>query len=161
MPDPVRFNDSMPLSDARATLRTLVDVGHQCPCCRQFSKVYRRRLNAGMAASLVKLWAAVGERPGVFAHGPSLPGDTHEISQLAWWGLIEDEPARRTGWWAVTDFGEQWLRARTTVRSHAVVYDGRRLRLDGESLSLRQALGTKFSYEELMAPASLLSQVAA
>lgn len=97
MPDPVRFNDSMPLSDARATLRTLVDVGHQCPCCRQFSKVYRRRLNAGMAASLVKLWAAVGERPGVFAHGPSL----------------------------------------------------------------RQALGTKFSYEELMAPASLLSQVAA
>jgi hypothetical protein len=31
MPDPVRFNDSMPLSDARATLRTLVDVGHQCP----------------------------------------------------------------------------------------------------------------------------------
>jgi hypothetical protein len=41
------------------------------------------------------------------------------------------------------------------------VYDGRCLRLDGESLSLRQALGTKFSYEELMAPASLLSQVAA
>ncbi len=36
MPDPVRFNDSMPLSDARATLRTLVDVGHQCPCCRQY-----------------------------------------------------------------------------------------------------------------------------
>lgn len=145
----------MTLGEAREKLRTMVEDGADCPCCSQRAKVYKRRLNAGMAASLVKLWRATGRQPGVFWHGPSLPGDTHEISQLSWWGLIVDEPTRRpdggrTGWWAVTAEGERWLNGWATCYSHAHVYDGRCLRLDGRQLTVQQALGKGFDFRELM-----------
>lgn len=148
--DPL-FHDDMPLSDARATLRTLVDVGHQCPCCRQFSKVYRRKLNSGQAAGLIRFYRAAGTVP---AHGPTL-GLAQlggEFARLRFWGLVE-QPAgddAHSGLWRVTDLGRQFVRGDVTMPAYAHIYDGACLRLSGPEVSIVDALGSRFDYHELM-----------
>lgn len=146
------FTDEMTLGDARDTLRDLVDQGHPCPCCTQFAKVYRRKINATMARALISLWRTSDHQ---FVHAPSLPGDTHEMSQLVWWGLIAEEAARRedggrAGWWRVTDLGERFVLCQARVPKYARIYDGRCLGVHGDLVSIRDCLGDRFDYGELM-----------
>jgi hypothetical protein len=147
------FSDDMTLGEARAKLREYVNDGHPCPCCKQMAKVYERRINRAMARTLATLYRWGGED---YTHGPSLPGDTHEISQLQWWGLIEEERTERRddggrrGYWRITRKGIAWLAGRTTVPKYARVYDGRVLALVGDPVSHREALGAKFDYDDLM-----------
>lgn len=129
-----------------------VDHGDHCPLCGQMAKVYKRKINATMARTLITLWN-VAERD--FAHGPSLPGDTHEISQLVWWGLVEEESRARpdggqAGWWRITDAGISFVMGTASVPKYARIYDGRRLGHEGDPVDIKDALGTKFSYEDLM-----------
>jgi hypothetical protein len=147
------FTDDMTLGEARTLLRQYVNDGYKCPCCTQFAKVYRRTINSGMAISLLTMWRAAGAD---WQHVPTtVGGKSREEGKLAYWGLVEpqtsdeDEPQR--GWWRVTRKGIAWLAGRITVEKYANVYDGRCLRLHGEPITLRQALGKKFDYEELMA----------
>ena len=146
--------EAMTLGEARDWLRDRVWAGAQCPCCTQKAKVYRRSIHATKAATLIKLYRAGGVRE--FIHTPDLPGDTHEVSQLSWWGLVEEELIRRpdggrAGFWRVTELGARWVKEEVSVHRYAHVYDGRVLRRDGEPWSIRQALAKKFRYDELMA----------
>jgi hypothetical protein len=152
---PSRFHDEMTLGEARVLLRELVEEGHACPCCTQFAKVYRRKINATMAATLLKLYRAAGGDT-VFVHTPSLPGDTHEASQLEWWGLIEEEQrirpdSGRAGWWRLTARGMSFALGGIDVPKYARIYDHRLLQLVGEPVSIHDCLGSRFNYAELMA----------
>lgn len=147
------FRDGMTLGEARALLRTLVDDGARCPCCTQFAKVYRRKINSTNARSLITLWRAGGA--DTFLHAPSLPGDTHEISQMEWWGLIEEEKVLRpdggrAGWWKITPTGVAFVSDNLRLPKYALVYDGRCLGLRGDLTGIRDALGSRFDYRELM-----------
>ncbi len=149
-----RFQDGMTLAAARDILRELVYEGHKCPLCTQMAKVYRRKINSTMARTLIKIYEAGGTTS--FVHTASLPGDTHEASQLSWWGLIEEEKVVRpdggkAGRWRVTAKGEGFVRARIRVPTYALIYDGRVLELDGPGASIVTALGKRFNYYELMA----------
>lgn len=150
-----KFRETMTLHEARALLRELVDDGAECPCCRQFAKVYKRKLNAGMSASLIALYRAAGRTVGTFVHGPSVTTN-HEYAQLSWWGLIEEEKVRRpdggrSGWWCVTPKGEAFLHGEILYgSSHARVYDGRVLGFTGKNITIRDTLGDRFNYDELM-----------
>lgn len=129
-----------------------LDNGEHCPLCGQMAKIYKRKINATMARTLITLWRSAG---GEFAHGPSLPGDTHEISQLVWWGLVEEEArvrpdGGRAGWWRMTDKGIAFVRGGLNVPKYAKIYDGRVLGFDGDPVTVRDCLGSKFDYSELM-----------
>lgn len=145
---------SATLEEAREWLRQRVgDGGAKCPCCTQFAKVYKRKVNSTMARTLITMYRH-GARV-TFAHGPSLPGDTHEVSQLVWWGLVEEERALRedggrAGWWRLTPKGYAFLVGAITVPKYALIYDSRCLGLDGEQTSITEALGSRFNYSELM-----------
>jgi hypothetical protein len=142
------------LEQAKAALRKRVDDGAPCPCCSQFAKVYRRKITSPMARGLIKQFRLVGQS---FAHSASLvKSETHEFSQLSWWGLIEEVPEPRpdggkAGWWRITDLGRAFVLDETTVQKYARIYDGRVLGLKGDQVSIIDALGTKFNYHELMA----------
>jgi len=129
--------------------------GVECPSCEQFVKVYRRKINSAMARTLITMYNAGGTEE--FVHTPSLPGDTHEASQLSWWGFIEEErilreDGGRAGHWRVTPTGEQWLLGRTQAAKYALVYNSKLLGLDDEeSVTIIDSLGTKFNYSELIA----------
>ena len=76
------------------------------------------------------------------------------------WGLVEESSevradGGRAGWWRITADGRRWLLGQSRVPRHAQVYDGRLLRLerDGESVSVRDALGDRFDLDVLLASA--------
>ena len=149
------FTDGMTLGEARAMLRELVDEGHDCPCCGQLAKVYERKINSTMARALITLYTHGGADG--FRHCPSLPGDTHEISQFAWWGLVTDKDARRedggrAGYWRLTDKGTAFVTGALAVPKVARVYDHRCLGLAGPEVAITDCLGDRFDYRELMGP---------
>jgi hypothetical protein len=145
------------LAEATQWLRERADDGERCPCCRQFVKVYRRTINSTMARVLV-----LAHR----THGPAWfrlrdienrigRGGSSEAGKLRYWGLLEEETARRpdggrSGWWRVTEKGAEFV-AGAPVPKYARIYDGRLLGLlDGQHINIRDAFGTKFDFEELM-----------
>lgn len=146
--------DSVTLGVARNWLRARVDKGARCPCCQQMSKVYRRKINAGMARSLIAMYQ-VGRRDWV--HLPTQIGArSREEGKLAYWGLIEEQitprdDGGRAGYWRVTALGEQFLKAKVSLPKYARIYDGRLLSLDqSEMVTIRDVIGDKFDYNELM-----------
>jgi hypothetical protein len=157
-----RFHDSMTLAEGRAILRELVNDGHKCPVCTQLAKVYRRKINSGMARSLIEMYRVgrEGDVAGVqgWVHVPTQIGArSREEGKLAYWGLVEEEAeikredGGRAGYWRVTARGAQFVRNLIQVPKYARVYDGRCLGLTGPDVSIHDALGTKFNYDELMA----------
>lgn len=147
------FDADMTLEDAQALLRTLIDGGHKCPLCTQFAKVYKRKIHGAMAAMLIRMWKRADTD---WLYLPDLPQRSRDGTGLAWWGLIEEERVARpdggrAGWWRVTAKGVQFIQDQTTVQTYAHVYDGRCLKFSGEARTLRDCLGSKFNYGELMA----------
>lgn len=150
--------DGVMLGDAREWLRQRVDNGVHCPCCTQFAKVYRRKVTSWMARSLIGVYRASGQD---WCHVATdvrwVMGQGGMWATLRFWNLIEEERALRSdggraGWWRVTPVGVAFLHGRITIPKYARLYDGRLLGLDGDQrISIHDALGSKFNYEELMA----------
>lgn len=148
------FKEDMTLADAQAILRTLLDDGHKCPVCTQLCKVYKRKVHATMARTLIAMYRQ-GKRDWVYL--PDIPQKSRDSTGMAWWKLIEEEnvvrpDGGRAGWWRVTEVGEKWLTEQIGIPKYAKVYDGRCLGYDrSEYQTIRDALGTRFNYDELMA----------
>jgi hypothetical protein len=156
MCDHNEFPDHMTLGEAREILAKKLFDGEEiiCPTCTQKCKVYPRKINKTMAKTLVTMFLAGAIHH--FVHTPSLDGDTHEASQLSWWGLIEDEGSRRpdggrAGYWKMTKKGEQFIQGQIQVPKLAQVYDGIVYGFDdNEMINIDDALGSPFDYKELM-----------
>lgn len=137
-------------------MTTRVDL---CPHCGQNMTWRRRALNASMARTLLRLLWCDNNRPGQFVHAPSLKGDNHEVSQLAWWGLVEEKPDTikddgnpHAGYWRITAEGKRFARAQIRVPSHAWTFNTRyqKPELDETRLiSIREV--KNFNYDDLIA----------
>lgn len=141
------------LREARDWLRSKLYDGAKCPCCKQMAKIYKRRLHATMAKGLIQLYRHGGEHD--FVHTASLPGDTHEMSQASWWGLIEEEKilrpdGGRAGYWKLTEAGTRFVLRRGTIPEYALIYDSILFRVEGSPVSIEDCLGKKFHYNQLM-----------
>lgn len=146
------------INRVREWLRPRVDKGVECPCCTQFVKVYdKRQITAGMARVLIAMYHDGGDENGYvhitkFRHIEK-GGDT---AKLRFWGLIEPMPGRRqdgstrVGWWRVTNLGKSYVRGTTSVPKYAREFKSNVQKLHGEPRTIRDALGEKFNYDELM-----------
>lgn len=149
----ISFGPNTPLHVLKDWLRKNVDKGAHCPVCEQYAKVYKRKLNAGMARSLIRMYRAGGLE---YVHLPTTIGSrSREEGKLRYWGLVEEELEKRpdggrSGYWRVTPLGELFIQGGTSVYSHARVYDGRCLSLTGTLIDIKGALGSRFDYDELM-----------
>lgn len=147
------FPDDMLLSAARDQLRELVDDGYRCPLCTQFAKVYRRKLNSGMARSLIRMYRRAGLD---WINVPTqIPARSREEGKLRYWGLVEEagdlrDDGGHAGWWRVTEQGGAFVRRELLVPKYARIYDSRCLGLHGELVSITECLGSRFDYGELM-----------
>ena len=141
------------IAEARSWLRELVDDGAHCPVCTQFAKTYRRKIHATMARDLIHVYRKVGTD---WFHVRVIGGHPGDFAKLVYWRLIEpDEGVRedgstRTGWWRITHAGVAWLSGRTRLPKYARIYDGRCMNLYGDPQTIRDALGARFNYDELM-----------
>lgn len=149
----VKFDPTTTLLQLKNWTRSHADEGTTCPVCEQHVKVYKRKINSGMARSLIRMYNAAGTD---WVHVPTTIGSrSREEGKLRYWGLVEEELERRpdggrSGYWRVTPVGELFVLGKMTVYSHARVYNGRCLGLSGDQVSIIDALGEKFSYDELM-----------
>ena len=156
------FHREKTLREAREQLFAAIDSGLACPCCDQFAKRYKRQIHSMMARGLLELWRLDGQRRWVDVKeikdrlrdlDTSYP--TSDFAKLSYWGLIVQMGAaksdqRTSGLWQITPKGVDFVLGVATVQRYARIYDGRRTGLDGEPVSIREALSSRFSYEELM-----------
>lgn len=157
---------SSTLDEARAWLRGRARAGARCPCCRQYTKVYKRRLGSHMARWLIWLvqtWKlrATESDPNPWIDIKDSPVRGGDYAKTEKWGLIEHKPQeagdserRHSALWRPTPAGVDFVYGRIRVPSHVYLYDGELLRpRDGEirEIAIHEAIGKRFDYGELMA----------
>ena len=143
-----------------AFVAAIDDSGSRCPCCNQTVKVYRRKLNANMCKFLVSLNIAVvrNETNGGdgFVHYSECSFDGRDYNQLSHWGLIEarqnDGTKKRcSGYWSITDMGEDFLKGKITVREYILCYNGKaKIDEDSDWVTFLSAYKNPFDYQELI-----------
>lgn len=128
--------------------------GVSCPSCEQYVKVYRRTINGGMVRTLATMYQKAGLE---FVHVPSLKVDTnHEVSQLAWRGLVEEEKrvredGGRAGFWRVTVAGALWLKGVTSAPKYAIVYNNKVLELtEDDTVRVSDVKTKNFNLQEVI-----------
>lgn len=153
--------------EAREELRPLSKSkdGGTCPVCTQHVQVYPRTIHSTMARALILMHrhALTSPEPGGWLNLPELLKRTglgergSDTRKLRYWDLIEqmegtrEDGSPRTGWWRVTPLGHQFVRGHALVPKRAHVFNERLLGLDDSTLvSIRDCLGKKFDYDELM-----------
>lgn len=157
------FKEDMTLKEAQDLLRTLVDEGHKCPCCTQFAKVYRRPFPSAAARVLIAMYRTPAGQTGEYVDIPALldrmTGTAHQGGYGTFshhWDLIAPQPGQRedgstrVGFWRLTNAGVAFVRGHHTVPKYAHIYNNRRLKFSGKHITIRDALGKKFDYTELM-----------
>ena len=144
----------MTLEEAQDLLLKEIDDGADCPCCGQFVKVYKRKLNSNMVRfliDLVRIWQA---NPEEWVSYLSCFFRGRDYNYLTHWGLgsiqapLDDK--RTSGLWKPTPLGIQFARGKAAVPSHLYVYNNCVVNASQSTVMIEEALGNKFNYQELM-----------
>ena len=152
------------LEDAKEVIRaSFKSGGTGCPCCGQFVKLYRRKITSSMAQGLISVYhyfkrpdAAEWLQVPSFLKSSTLCGD---FSKLRYWDLVEPMPkqerpdgSKRAGYYRITEAGIAYAEG-ATIDQYRYEYNGHRRTIDDPDLtqhSIKDALGSKFNYAELM-----------
>ena len=147
------------LDAAITPLNANLDDGVPCPVCRGYARRYRRKFNASMARSLCWLVRVSGSKrqwvdvPNV---APSWLVRTNQLPTVRWWDLIERRPndddprVKHSGFWRPTQDGINVVLNNYTIPSTVVTYKGDVQGYEGERITIRNALGVRFNYAEIM-----------
>jgi tRNA(His) 5'-end guanylyltransferase len=144
------------IQEAKIYLRENFDKGVNCPCCGQFVKLYKRKLNSVMARCLIKMTSLQNGYNHVreIVKGISDTG-TNDFSKLKYWGLIEemnndDLDKKTSGYWRLTKQGLLFAKNQINVPKYAEIYNTKLIGFSAEQTNIIDSLGTKFNYNELM-----------
>jgi len=145
------------------TARNLVDdnakTGIDCPCCGQFAKIYKRKINTPMSRFLIWFvmryesdprWYSLYEFP--LFQGCRGGGD---FPKLRYWNLLvqkenEDPEKKCSGIWKTTPKAREFVYQETKLPSHVYLYNGKMVGYTDELTDITECLGKKFSYPEVM-----------
>ena len=161
------------LEDAKKWLRLRFGKGATCPCCNQFVKLYKRPFSKSMAYVLLLVASYFrGDPVDEWLHIPSFVAEMvsdnprraaavrGDWAKLKFWGLLEEKPdvrddgSPRVGYWKLTPLGKQFVARQVKVPSHVYLYNGEPLQRTVETMiTIDDALGTEFSYDEIMSEA--------
>jgi len=125
-----------------------------CPCCGTQIRVWKKAIISTAVASLVRLVALYRGEPLHHDDFTVLLKDRN-FSQLKLWGLItpavNDDPMKRSsGRWSPTLRGVSFVRGEIKIEKYAVTKHNTLWRLDGPMVGIREALGSRFDYRELL-----------
>lgn len=150
------------LGQAKAFVHDNWSEGVRCPCCSKHVQLYRTRLNAPMARALLLINGAPAQAyengwlhvENYFVHIDITIKGVH--GKLKHWKLLEqkennDEPEKnKSGYWRMTDLGRDFAEGKVTVHEAVYLYLDKVRGRDEVAISIKQALGVKFDYDELM-----------
>lgn len=142
------ITDDMTIAQAREALKGARLSGVTCPCCDQYAKMYQRKLNSGMAASL--LWLVSEYLKTLkwvdMAQAPKRIIQNREIGKLQHWGLVVNHKNR----WQPTQLGIRFAMEEVDVPQYAFIYNNQLIGLSKlERITIKQALADKFDYVQL------------
>ena len=139
--------------------------GAHCPTCGRYAKIYRRRIHSNMARQLIALYSLT--QPERFFEGKLVIRYAHtrqvrdkcgysDFTLAKHWGLVqarpnEDDPSvKDTGLWTLTGQGLGFVLGTSTIPKYAYLFDDRLVGFSDDVVSIRDALGKKFNYQEIM-----------
>lgn len=137
--------------------------GTTCPCCGQFVKIYKRKIDSGMAQGLIAAYKKGADKD--FIHVPTallgvqINSSTSQFSKLRYWDLVEeqvnnDTKKRTSGHWKLTDKGIDFVLRRSSVKKYVYTYNQKIVDFgdsdEMEDVNIEQCLGNHFNYQELM-----------
>ena len=140
-----------PLKEARDYVDARARDGVECPCCRHFVKVYRRKLHREMATFLIHLVRQY-RRTGEWTHVRDLDAagtrkSSTDASYLVHWGLLE---RRGRGEYRPTEEGIDFVMDRIEVSRWVELRNNEPQDFSSETVSVVNALGSPFDYKALM-----------
>lgn len=101
---------------------------------------------------LTRMW----DKNGVPVHISQFTDQRSNFYTLVYWGLIAkgeveiDKKKRSSGYWVPTVKAGQFVNGEIEIPSVAATYNNKLIRLTGKMVDVKEALGKKFNYEELM-----------
>jgi hypothetical protein len=145
------MSEATTLAEAKADLRQNWEKGLPCPCCTQFVKLYPHTINSQIAKTLIQMYRLDKEWVHILQE---LKPSNRMYSLARFWGLIEARgdtgDQKASGYWRLTPRGKSFVEGTITVPKHAYIFNDKVYRFDPEQENIREALGHKFSYSELM-----------
>lgn len=155
------MNENTPLIEVKKHLRNNWEKGTDCPACGQLVRRYSRPMHSTMAATLIRLHALNAQKAGYYHVKDIVKGisdtGTNDFSKLRYWDFIvempkdkDDTKKRTSGYWRITDKGTDFVMNRLTVQSHVLLFNKHLLGFEGNQINIKEALGEKFNYTELM-----------
>lgn len=146
---------SQTVEEAQAYINENREEGVECPCCGHKSKVWEKPLIGTAVADLIRL-VRFWEKNGVPAHISEFTTQRSNFYTLSYWGLIMkgevevDNKKRSSGYWVPTIKGGDFVEGKITIPSIAATYNNKLVEFRGRQIGVKEALGKKFNYEELM-----------
>lgn len=140
------------LEDARDMMFDKMADGSlvRCPCCTQAAKIYKRKLNANMVRILITMYINYGTTYVKSLDMSKITGrNDGELAKNRYWGLIEEHPTEKSHW-KVTSMGVDFIMGRATVTKYALTFNSNLLGYEGKQVGIRECIGEKFDYDELM-----------
>lgn len=159
----MHIDDNSTLREVKRFLReTRKDPGGtHCPACTQHYQEYKRFFTGGMARSLIWLLHVSEKFDDDYIHverkAPPEILNVRSWDKIEAWGCVirapnDDDSKRCSGLWKITDKGRAFAQGRIQVWEHGWFLMGKPQAWSIERRTVREALGKKFNYEELMNP---------
>lgn len=155
------------IEEAKQFLRKNWEQGVKCPCCRQFVKLYKRKITGAMALALVVLYrehlkigldkfihlAQVLQDAG-FSYQITNTGDK---AKLKYWGLIEPmqgvrpDGSTKVGKYRITQKGIDFATGKISIDEKIGLYNQNLYPLEStRQVFIKDVWENKFNYSELM-----------
>jgi hypothetical protein len=149
------------LEEARNYVRENLQAGVKCPCCDQFAKVYKRKINSFMSQALILINNYFSKSDAEeWLHVPSylveVGAKDRECAKLRYWGLIEEKESDRgdgskhSGYYKITEVGKKFAKGLIKIPKYVYLYDGQLQDFGGEYVTIQETLKEHFSFSELM-----------
>lgn len=134
------------------------DDGYPCPHCHRLIKRYTRKLNSNMALAMIALYKySKGEfvhlEKFLSKHGYQRCGDA---SYLVYYGFLEKrkgvraDGSERNGMYKLTGRGLLFVENKITASKKFKIMYNMFEGFEGDQITIQQALGAKFNFNELM-----------
>jgi hypothetical protein len=138
------------LQEAKDYLNENYMEGCHCPACGQNVKLYKRKLNSGMARVLV----AMHKNTNSFFHikdylRKNNIRNTHDWTLLKHWKMIE-KCKENDGHWRITHTGTMFVECKMIANKHIFILNNQFKKYSNEGTNIIEALGDHFDYKELM-----------
>lgn len=134
------------------------DKGFICDCCGSYVKRYSRHFNSNMAIALILLYrfnvnGFIKVEDFLIKNGQKRCGD---FSYLVHYRFLEKQVGKRydgskkNGYYRLTSLGILFVEGKIKAHKRFIMLNGKFMGFEGEEITIQEALGKKFSFNELM-----------